>query len=94
MNRSGPVDRGYLCPDLNMLPQTQPDALLAAVLAETVKRHPSAKVGDIVVGNVLQGGAGALTSRMAELCAGISEDVPLMAINRQPPSPALGPPVA
>jgi len=62
---------------------TQPDALLAAVLAETVKRHPSAKVGDIVVGNVLQGGAGALTSRMAELCAGISEDVPLMAINRQ-----------
>jgi acetyl-CoA acyltransferase 1 len=62
---------------------TQPDALLAAVLAETVKRHPTAKVADIVVGNVLQGGAGALTSRMAQLCAGISEDVPLMAINRQ-----------
>jgi len=62
---------------------TQPDALLAAVLGETVKRHPSAKIGDIVVGNVLQGGAGALTSRMAQLCAGISEEVPLMAINRQ-----------
>merc|ERR1719310_468631 len=62
---------------------TQPDALLAAVLGETVKRHPSAKIGDIVVGNVLQGGAGALTSRMAQLCAGISEEVPLQAINRQ-----------
>merc|ERR1719473_1829458 len=62
---------------------TQPDALLAAVLGETVKRHPSAKIGDIVVGNVLQGGAGALTSRMAQLCAGISEDIPLQAINRQ-----------
>eukprot|EP00658_Telonema_sp_P-2_P058638 TRINITY_DN4714_c0_g1_i2.p1 TRINITY_DN4714_c0_g1~~TRINITY_DN4714_c0_g1_i2.p1 ORF type:complete len:404 (-),score=116.83 TRINITY_DN4714_c0_g1_i2:116-1327(-) len=62
---------------------TQPDALLQAVLAETFKRAPNANVGDIVVGNVLQGGAGALTSRMAQLCAGISEDVPLMAINRQ-----------
>jgi len=62
---------------------TQPDALLAAVLKETVARAPNAQIGDVVVGNVLQGGAGALTSRMAQLCAGISEDVPLHAINRQ-----------
>merc|ERR1711935_36587 len=62
---------------------TQPDALLSAVLKETVARAPNAPIGDIVVGNVLQGGAGALTSRMAQLCAGISEDVPCHAINRQ-----------
>merc|ERR1712153_127082 len=62
---------------------TQPDALLSAVLKETVARAPNAPIGDIVVANVLQGGAGALTSRMAQLCAGISEDVPCHAINRQ-----------
>merc|ERR1712166_1091690 len=62
---------------------TQPDALLSAVLKETVARAPNAPIGHGVVGNVLQGGAGALTSRMAQLCAGISEDVPCHAINRQ-----------
>merc|ERR1711957_343633 len=45
---------------------TQPDALLSAVLKETVARAPNAPIGDIVVGNVLQGGAGALTSCMAQ----------------------------
>ena len=39
-------------------------------------------IGDVVVGNVLQGGAGALTSRMAGFLAGIPDDVPLQAINR------------
>merc|ERR1711957_55059 len=36
---------------------TQPDALLSAVLKETVARAPNAPIGDIVVGNVLQGEA-------------------------------------
>jgi len=64
---------------------TTPDALLAAVLKGTVERSgvDATKIGDVVVGNVLQGGAGALTSRMAGFVAGIPEDVPLVAINRQ-----------
>jgi acetyl-CoA acyltransferase 1 len=63
----------------------QPDALLAAVLKTTVERTnvDPAAIGDIVVGNVLQGGAGALTSRMSQFVAGIPADVPLNAINRQ-----------
>jgi len=64
---------------------TAPDALLAAVMKETLDRSgcDPAILGDVVVGNVLQGGAGALTSRMAGFLAGIPEDVPLQAINRQ-----------
>ena len=51
--------------------ETQPDAMLAAVLKATVEKtkvDPN-KIGDIIVGNVLQGGAGAMTSRMAQLVA-------------------------
>jgi acetyl-CoA acyltransferase 1 len=64
---------------------TTPDALLAAVLKATIEKSSvdPAKLGDVVVGNVLQGGAGALTSRMAGFLAGIPEDVPLNAVNRQ-----------
>ncbi len=40
-------------------------------------------VGDIVVGNVLQGGAGAISSRLGQMLGGIPSDVPLVAINRQ-----------
>merc|ERR1719305_2128413 len=49
---------------------------------ERTKVEPSA-IGDIVVGNVLQGGAGDMTSRMAQFIAGIPTEVPLNAINRQ-----------
>jgi acetyl-CoA acyltransferase 1 len=54
-------------------------------MKETLDRSgcDPAILGDVVVGNVLQGGAGALTSRMAGFLAGIPEDVPLQAINRQ-----------
>lgn len=64
---------------------TTPDALLAAVLKSTIERSgvDAKALGDVVVGNVLQGGAGALTSRMSGFLAGIPEDVPLVAINRQ-----------
>ena len=65
--------------------ETQPDAMLAAVLKATVEKtkvDPN-KIGDIIVGNVLQGGAGAMTSRMAQFVAGIPHGPPLQAINRQ-----------
>jgi len=59
--------------------------MLAAILKATVEKSgvDSKKIGDVVVGNVLQGGAGALTSRIAGFLADIPEDVPLQAINRQ-----------
>jgi acetyl-CoA acyltransferase 1 len=64
---------------------TTPDAMLAAILKATVEKSgvDASKLGDVVVGNVLQGGAGALTSRMAGFLAGLPEDVPLNAVNRQ-----------
>jgi acetyl-CoA acyltransferase 1 len=40
-------------------------------------------IEDITVGNCLQPGAGATTSRMAQFLAGIPETTPLCAINRQ-----------
>jgi len=65
--------------------KTAPEELLAAVLREAVVRAGAKgeMVGDIVVGNVLQGGAGAITSRLGQLLGGISADVPLVAVNRQ-----------
>jgi len=64
---------------------TSADAMLAAVLKATVEKSgiDAAKLGDVVVGNVLQGGAGALTSRMAHFLADIPDSVPLFAVNRQ-----------
>jgi len=38
--------------------------------------------GEIVVGNVLQAGAGAMTARIAQRMAGISEKVPCSVVNR------------
>jgi len=65
--------------------ETQPDAMLAAVLKATVERTgvDGKQIGDIIVGNVLQGGAGAMTARMAQFVAGIGYEAPLQAINRQ-----------
>merc|ERR1712159_467232 len=58
---------------------TTPDAMLAAILKATVEKSgvDVLKLGDVVVGNVLQGSAGALTSRIAGFLADIPEDVPL-----------------
>ena len=64
---------------------TPPDLLLMSVLKATMDRtkvDPS-RVGDIVVGNVLQPGAGAVTARMAQLVCGIPFTVPLSVVNRQ-----------
>jgi acetyl-CoA acyltransferase 1 len=67
------------------LRDTAPDALLIAVLKATMERtkiDPKI-IGDIVVGNVLQAGAGAHSARMAQLVSGIPHTVPLSVVNRQ-----------
>lgn len=40
-------------------------------------------VGDIVVGNVLQPGGGAMMARMGEFLAGFPDTVPITSVNRQ-----------
>ncbi|POM70615.1 3-ketoacyl-CoA thiolase A [Phytophthora palmivora] len=64
---------------------TTPDVLLGHVLQAVLKQAKvdPKLVGDVVVGNVLQPGAGAGMARMAQLAAGIPHTVPLHVINRQ-----------
>jgi acetyl-CoA acyltransferase 1 len=67
------------------LRDTAPEAMLGPVLKEVVRQagiKPS-EVGDIVIGNVLQGGAGSVTSRMGQFLGEIPETVPLVSVNRQ-----------
>jgi len=62
-----------------------PDHLLATVLRETLTRtglDPTI-INDIVVGNVLSPGGGAVMARVAQLLAGIPHTVPLTSVNRQ-----------
>lgn len=62
-----------------------PEDLLAAVLKAIVEKTglDPKMIQDVVVGNVLQPGAGATTARMAALYAGIPESASVMAVNRQ-----------
>jgi acetyl-CoA acyltransferase 1 len=48
------------------LRDTAPEAMLGPVLKEVIRQAgiKSNEVGDIVIGNVIQGGAGSVTSRM------------------------------
>ncbi|CAH0482140.1 unnamed protein product [Peronospora belbahrii] len=64
---------------------TPPDVLLGHVLQAVLNQAKidSKLIGDIVVGNVLQPGAGAGMARMAQLAAGIPHKVPLHVVNRQ-----------
>lgn len=64
---------------------TTPDVLLKTVLEATIKQSGCKYdvLGDIVVGNVQQGGAYAGPARMAMFTAGFPETVPIQAINRQ-----------
>lgn len=67
------------------LKDTLPEVMLAAALKGVVdqaKLDPK-KVQDIVVGNVLQPGAGSNSSRWGEFLAGFPETTTLMAVNRQ-----------
>ena len=63
---------------------TAPEYLLAAVLrsvVERVKLSPK-EVQDIVVGNTLQPGGGAMTARIGEFLAGFPDTTTIMAVNR------------
>lgn len=63
----------------------RPDAMLATVLSELIKRSsvPADKVGDVLAGCVSQAGEqGANISRQALLLAGLPETVPGVTMNR------------
>ncbi|XP_037621739.1 3-ketoacyl-CoA thiolase, peroxisomal [Sebastes umbrosus] len=64
---------------------TTPDEMLSAVMAAVMKDvglSPD-KLGDVCVGNVLQPGAGALMTRVAQFLSGFPETVPCYTVNRQ-----------
>jgi len=63
---------------------TAPEVMLKVALKSVVEKAgiDAKQVDDIVIGNVLQGGAGSTTSRMAQLLAGIPHTTPLQGINR------------
>jgi len=58
--------------------------MLAPVLRDVMKKGnvKGDQIGEIAIGNVLQGGAGAASSRMAQFLADIPETTPLYTINR------------
>ena len=64
---------------------TAPEAMLSVVLKDVIKKAAidPKLIEDVCVGNVLQVGAGAHTSRMAMFIAGIPDTASLMAVNRQ-----------
>lgn len=59
--------------------------MLAPVFRDVMKKGnvKPTQIGEIAIGNVLQGGAGAASSRMAQFLADIPETTPLYTINRQ-----------
>ena len=65
-------------------PPVPPEAMLAPVFRDVMKKgkvQPN-QIGEIAIGNVLQGGAGAASSRMAQFLADIPDTTPLYTINR------------
>jgi acetyl-CoA acyltransferase 1 len=67
------------------LKDTPPEVMVAAVLKGLVDRTKidPKNIDDIIVGNVCQPGAGAVTSRMAQFLAGYPETTTLSTLNRQ-----------
>ena len=61
------------------------EALLLPVLQDALKKGKvdPKLIEDIIIGNVLMPGAGAIPSRMAQLLAGIPDSCPNFTINRQ-----------
>ncbi|ODV95894.1 hypothetical protein PACTADRAFT_33096 [Pachysolen tannophilus NRRL Y-2460] len=63
------------------------DELLYKFTKEFIKKLPPQfdlrKIEDVVIGNVLNHGAGAIEHRAALLSAGLDSSIPFMAINRQ-----------
>jgi acetyl-CoA acyltransferase 1 len=64
---------------------TPPEAMLTPVLKAVIEQAniDPKLVEDVCIGNVLQPGAGATTSRMAMFLAGLPETATLQAVNRQ-----------
>lgn len=62
------------------------EAMLLPVLQDVLKKANNINPGlieEVCIGNVLQPGAGAITSRIAQLLAGIPDACPNHTINRQ-----------
>ena len=65
--------------------ETAPEAMLAPVLKDVIKKAgiDGKIIDDVCIGNCLQPGAGAHTSRIAMFLAGIPDTASLQAVNRQ-----------
>jgi acetyl-CoA acyltransferase 1 len=64
---------------------TAPEAMLQPVMIDVLRKANNLDgkyVEEICIGNVLQGGAGAASGRMAQFLAGIPETTPFYAVNR------------
>lgn len=67
-----------------LLRDTPPEALLFPLFQHIVKTTgvDPKNIQDIVIGNVLQSGAGIMSSRISQMLAGIPETTPLVTVNR------------
>jgi len=67
-----------------LLKDTMPETMLGGLFEGLLERNKfdPKLIGDIVIGNTLQPGAGMMTSRMAQFLAKIPETTPLMGVNR------------
>jgi acetyl-CoA acyltransferase 1 len=67
-----------------LLKDTPPEAMLFPLYQQVVKATgiDPKLIGDIVIGNVLQSGAGIMSARMSQLLAGVPETTPLVTVNR------------
>jgi acetyl-CoA acyltransferase 1 len=67
-----------------LLRDTPPEALLYPLFQHIVKSTgvDPKNIQDIVIGNVLQAGAGIMSSRISQMLAGIPETTPLVTVNR------------
>jgi acetyl-CoA acyltransferase 1 len=76
------VTRGKRGPQRN----TGAEAMLLPVLQDALKKANNIDpklIEEVCIGNVLQPGAGAITSRIAQLLAGIPDSTPNFVVNRQ-----------
>jgi acetyl-CoA C-acetyltransferase len=66
------------------LSETKVDGLGAAVITETIRRTglDSRQIDGVIMGNVIQAGAGMNPARQAAIHAGLSSSIPAMTVNR------------
>lgn len=75
------MTRGKKGPQRN----TAPEAMLAPVMRDVLRKANNMDpklLGEICIGNVLQGGSGAASARMGQFLADIPDTVPLYVVNR------------